>query len=543
MISICHNTIDQASLDGIRHFVERFGIPVEINPPGKSDIVISYGNCARGGDFTIRVAEHLIRDEFCGEVLSRSGSAFICEVPENIDVSDEIIAYYQKNADYFPCIARKAKEVHIGVDIFRETGSILSGHLEGIHASLEKETKRKIATRPSMDFLEFLLFDSILAGCRELNIPLVQKSFWPDAKPFAVCLTHDVDELMKTYQWISRPFRYLSRRDIAGVKNQVSSLAEKIRGFEPYYTYDDIIQIEQNMGAKSTYYILKESGKANLRSKTTWYLYGRNRSLKNPKVKKLIRQLRENGDEVAVHGSYFSFNDPKLLKEEVRELGELTQEEILGTRQHNLNLEIPSTWRFQEDAGLKYDASLGFHEMPGFRWGTSFPFHPVIPGRPDPILEIPLIIMDICLESSKAPERDCLRIAEEVLRFNGALTLLWHPPVFNEREYPGLRTTYISLTNYCKDRGAWIARACELYKWIDQRNVRSFQTTFDPDGKVLHIFADGNETEQYFTLYLPVGMTCSIPSGNAKIIKNAGNIVFIKTLLSGNDGEVTVKLT
>ena len=142
------------------------------------------------------------------------------------------------------------------------------------------------------------------------QIPLVQKSYWPDGKKFAVCLTHDVDEIKKTYQWISRPIRFLAREIFRDLKVRFIPSYKKSKEIEPYYTYDDIISIEHDLGVKSTYFILKESGNASLFSKKTWYLYGRNRSLKSPEMRALIQRLAENGDEVAIHGSYFSYKDP-----------------------------------------------------------------------------------------------------------------------------------------------------------------------------------------------------------------------------------------
>ena len=250
-------------------------------------------------------------------------------------------------------------------------------------------------------FLKIFYLTQFLLACRENQIPLVQKSYWPEGKKFAVCLTHDVDEIKKTYQWITRPIRYLARGDFPGLKGQINSFIQKIKGIEPYYTYDDIIRIEQDLGVKSTYFILKESGNASLFSKKTWYLYGRNRSLQSPEMRALIQRLQSNGDEVAIHGSYFSYKDPVLLKDETRELEQLINEKVIGTRQHNLNLEVPATWNHQVSAGLKYDTTLGFKDTIGFRWGTSFPFFPNTGEGPLPLLEIPLIIMDICLESSE----------------------------------------------------------------------------------------------------------------------------------------------
>ena len=110
-----------------------------------------------------------------------------------------------------PVSPEKMHGISIGIDIFRETGYLLSGHLDAIRHSLDSSTKQELASKPVVDFLETLLFNAILTGCQERDIPLVQKSSWPEGKKFAVCLTHDIDEIKKTYQWISHPGRCLSQ--------------------------------------------------------------------------------------------------------------------------------------------------------------------------------------------------------------------------------------------------------------------------------------------------------------------------------------------
>jgi hypothetical protein len=539
MISLYHQSEDRFSLYGIHHFIEKFGILIEINKPSRSGIVIEYGNKA-SGDFVISVTENEIKNTMCGEIVTDSEKIPLCEIPRDTGSGTEIIAYFEDGAARYPCITRTEQGFTIGIDIFKESGYLLSGHLDAVRPSLDQSTQKELASKPVVDFLENLLFDAILAGCRVRNIPLVQKSSWPEGKKFAVCLTHDIDEIKKTYQWFSRPLRFLTRRNFSGFKGQINSFIQKIRGKEPYYTYNDIMGIERDLGVKSTYFILKESGKASLFSKKTWYLYGRNRSLQSPEIRALIQRLTVHGDEVAIHGSYFSYKDPQLLDQETRELEQLLHEKVLGTRQHNLNLEVPKTWEYQASAGLKYDTTLGFKDTIGFKWGTSFPFFPFTEEGQLPLLEIPLTIMDICLESSKNKVSDCIRIADEVERYNGVLTLLWHPPIFNTLEYPDPRDIYIKINKHCKERGAWIARARDIYEWLSQRNQNRFTSDYVPVTKTCTIVSIPPEQDHFFTLYLPLHSDCSILSGNADIIKKEGDRVFIKTHKLKNNSKVIV---
>ena len=57
---------------------------------------------------------------------------------------------------------------------------------------------------------------------------------------FAVCLTHDVDELRKKYQYVTRSVRFLKCGNIRGIKNEILSLFEKLRGREPYWTFEEL---------------------------------------------------------------------------------------------------------------------------------------------------------------------------------------------------------------------------------------------------------------------------------------------------------------
>lgn len=526
MISLYYKTEDRFSEYGIRHFIEKFGIPVQINQPSQSGIVIAYGSHV-SGDFVIHIEENEIQNDICGEVTTPDDKIFICETPRDTGPGEEVIAHFEHDSARYPCVVRNKDGFHIGIDIFRETGWILAGHLDSIRPGLGGAVKKEIASQPCVDFFENILFKAILDGCCERHYPLVQKSYWPEGKTFAVCLTHDVDEIKKTYQWISRPLRYLFRRDLSGFKGQIRSFLQKIRGIEPYYTYDDIIRIEQQLGAKSTYFILKETGNASLFSKKTWFLYGRNRSLQSSDMQELIRKLLANGDEVAIHGSYFSFRDPVLLKSEVQELGEIIHNPVIGTRQHNLNLDIPDTWFYHVAAGLGYDTTLGFKDTIGFRWGTSFPFFPNIQEKPLPLLEIPLTIMDICLESSQSRESDCLRITDEVRRYNGVLNLLWHPPIFNTLEYPGARQIYLSITGYSRTMDAWITRARDIFEWLTLRNRQSFSYNFE--NPICTIIPSATGGQQFFTLYLPSDPEGEIRVKNAEVIRKKGRCLYIRT--------------
>ena len=153
------------------------------------------------------------------------------------------------------------------------------------------------------------------------------------------------------------------------------------------------------------------------------------------------------------------------------ELEEVLEAKVYGIRQHNLNLDIPNTWKLHEKIGLEYDTTLGFNEFVGFRWGTCFPFYPLDreTAKPLSLLEIPLIIEDIALFSYNNPWEVCMDIINTVEKYNGVLTILWHHSVFNDIEYPRWREVYEKIIKVCKEKNAWVTNAYEVAKWWKKR--------------------------------------------------------------------------
>jgi len=306
---------------------------------------------------------------------------------------------------------------------------------------------------------------AIMIVKKRYEISPTQKIAWPSGRRFALCLTHDVDELQKTYQYVTNSIRSIKRGDIRGLKREFLSFFRKIRGEEPYWTFENTMNLERKLDVKSTFFILNESGKVRLFDRNTWRHYGRRYDITDKKVAEMIRALHSEGWEIGLHGSFYSYKNIDLLKKEKETLEKVLDAEVKGIRQHNLNLEIPHTWRIHEKLGFEYDTSLGFNHRVGFGGGTCFPFHPVDGGRPLKLLEIPLAIEDVALFRYEKPWEVCMKMIEEVEEKGGVLTVLWHHSVFNELEFPGWADMYEKLIRVCKEKGAWITTAGEIAKW------------------------------------------------------------------------------
>jgi len=469
MISIYYNTKDPHRNYGISHFLQKYGL---LSADNESEINMIYGDYDDLKDrskFNIQIVENDMHDAYgyLKDGRKKEEKAPLFEKPVKCE-GGKVLAVFVDESGEYPCIILKEKMIIVGFDIFNEVGYMLSGYLERFWEAEDDEHKQ-LARIPVVDYYEKILFECIMIAFHELKIPLKYKPFWPDGKKFAVCLTHDVDRVHKSYQYITHFVRNIGRGDFRSAMNQITSVARKLHGDEPYWNFDRIMEIERNLGVKSTFFFLNERKKACIFSPNEWKLYRGRYDIKDKRIVEMIKKLDAEGWEIGVHGSYNSYRDFDMMKEEKETLEEILGKSVHGISQHYCNLEIPSTWEYHEKLGFSYDASLGFVTDIGFRWGTCHPFHPFNPenGRILSLWELPITIMDnACAYKSW---QDIMEIINTVERYNGLLLLRWHQSVFNEREFPGRSKIYERIIKECIKRGAWITNAYNIANWLTER--------------------------------------------------------------------------
>lgn len=278
-----------------------------------------------------------------------------------------------------------------------------------------------------------------------------------DNYEFALCLTHDVDRPFKTFQG---PYYALKDLDPSHLRSLLSS-------HQPYWQFEEIMDLEDDMGVRSTFFFLNEQHLfrdmhfVDWFNPKNWKLFLGRYDITEKEIVQTMKELRNGGWEIGLHGSYESFDDRQRLSKEKSTLEGLLNQEITGCRQHYLNLQCPTTWKYQRDVGLKYDASLGSVDNSGFEHGydTLTPFD-------DDFVVFPLTAMEISvmgdeLEASKKRLKKLLREAAE----NAAvMTILWHPKYFNETEFPGYREAYKFVVTEADKMGAWIGPCGSYYQ-------------------------------------------------------------------------------
>tara|TARA_B100001142_G_C14242323_1_gene619911 strand:- start:58 stop:975 length:918 start_codon:yes stop_codon:yes gene_type:complete len=283
---------------------------------------------------------------------------------------------------------------------------------------------------------------------------------WPNKSKFAICLTHDVDRIKKTYQYLTSTFKKKSLRPL------IDYFKDKE---EPYWQFEKIMDIEKSYNVKSTFFFLNESINFRLLDRFNWPLSLGRYNIMDAKVQKIIRTLDEGGWEIGLHGSIKSFNNIKLLSKEKKILETIIGHEISGIRQHWLNLEIPETWNIHRKLGLNYDTSFGHKYDVGFK---DQQFHPFSPFGDD-FLVFPLSIMDsyVFKKHTNYDEalEEVLRLIYEVKNKGGLLTILWHQRVFNENDFPNYSKLYKNIIEEGMKNEAWFATCKEVYNYLHDR--------------------------------------------------------------------------
>lgn len=281
-----------------------------------------------------------------------------------------------------------------------------------------------------------------------------------------VCLSHDVDRVRKTYQYVTKTGKAL----LKGQFGRAWKMLKKGFGAQsPYWGFDTVIDIENKYGVKSTFFFLEESAKVKLLKLKSFKIALGRYHVNEPKVAEMMLYLDENGWEIGLHGSYYSYNNVALLKREKKAIEDVLRHEIIGIRQHYLNWD-ERTWGCQKEAGFKYDSTLGYTRAIGYKEDNVAPFYPC---KGTDFCEIPLVIMDSCFEDDKDRWEKLEQIIAQAEKENGIIVINFHTNNFDEVEFPAYKRNYVRLIETLKERGAEFMTMGEAYEKIKGGKTRN----------------------------------------------------------------------
>jgi hypothetical protein len=274
----------------------------------------------------------------------------------------------------------------------------------------------------------------------------VRKARWPNAAPFAVCLTHDVDNIERPIEHILKVQDRFSKADLEKAKRGKLSL------------YDNIEMIGEKEGAEGF--------------RSSFYFLSANYPLE--RVRATARRLHAKGWEIGLHGDFGTHDSEAEMRRAVERLTEGIGIRPRGLREHYLKFDFQKSWRVMEDTGFDYDTTVGNNDKLGFKLGLATPFHPPdAAGMPMRLLELPLSLMDTTLWGylKKGEEEgfdDVMRSIRMVEEVEGLFTLLWHQESVRMK---GGRIYWRILKELGRRKGLFVGSGAEVARWWRARAV------------------------------------------------------------------------
>lgn len=355
-------------------------------------------------------------------------------------------------------------------DLLKSAFYLLSGYQE--YGSNDKDSLGRFAYESSLqhklgiinrplvnEYFEFI-HQGILLYCSEHNIEYTKPKPFKDPVFF---LTHDVDRIDKyTFHTIKGKLKR---------KKLKTAFVWFLRWVNPFYkknprwSYDYLCELEKKREIRSTFFFLNRG----VKHIDSYY------SFKEERIRNLIARIEKMGSEIGLHGSIRTEIDLDVMQDNLRNLNEISAYPIRANRQHRLLFKMPQTMVNLEICGFVYDTSLGFAAHEGFRNSYCLPFK-LFNFENDKMInvwEIPMNIMDVSLfdyrKLNYREAKECIiDIITKVKKYNGVLTLLFHPETFDEEERPGITKFYESILDLISNHNFQVLLPMEF---LEQMNL------------------------------------------------------------------------
>lgn len=277
---------------------------------------------------------------------------------------------------------------------------------------------------------------------------------YPFNKNFAICLTHDIDNIYPSLKY--KGYSLLKLIAKTKLKQGYDIFLNKEN---PYWCFRDIIKLEEKYNALSSFYFMADNSIYNILD-----------------LKEEICFINDKKFEIGLHGGYDTYiNESKMLKEK-HLLEDIVDNKIIGYRNHFVRFEVPLTWKLLEKCGFKYDTTFAYADMIGFRNGMCHPFYPCsVDGKTMNILEIPFNIMDGTLRNYMRLDTDksfilCKKLIDTVAELNGVLTIIWHNNYFDDTYSEKWKGLYKKILDYAYGKKAWFTSCKNIYEWYNENN-------------------------------------------------------------------------
>jgi hypothetical protein len=442
------------------NLIDNNNIEIEVK---ENNLFISYGYLNKRNHLK---QIHIYASDFFGENYLKSSS-----LPQiQLDKYKDVPVLYSSNDCIDDYVKKSANIIETNIDLIASSFFMLTRYEEMVNTTVDRYErfpalesfafKNDFLGRPIVnDYIE-LLWEWIHELCPDTERKLPWKH-----KDFAVCLSHDIDNVRR---YKKNPPLGAIRRSLKN--GDLNTAVTRLKDYtttklmlknDPYIdATHEMINMEKSYNFNSSFYFMSDNQRYSLKEKA---------------VQVLIKNLQSNDFEIGAHPSISASLDEIVMVNEKAKLEGATGISIIGGRQHYLRFKIPFYWRILEVAKLEYDNSLTFADYEGFRCGICFPYKPfdLLDNREIDLWIIPLTIMDVTLESYRKLSAQkaldvMISLSKIVKKYGGILSLLWHNSHYCSLYFPGWEVVYSEFCKYLSNQNTIVGSCSSILElWVN----------------------------------------------------------------------------
>lgn len=343
-----------------------------------------------------------------------------------------------------PHIEKIENTIVCHADLIASTYFLISRYEEYINPNKNRDTHGRYIGKQSIPAKANFIHRPIVEEYGELLKKLLQQTnitLSPIPQQINhIYLTHDVDSITN-YRRL-RGFLGGTYRSIVKRTESLTTILKSLFNInhDPAYTFPWILQQDNQLPEATQIYFIKATHNAKGFDRPTYNLIGKNFI----HLKKEILKSSPNAI-FGLHASYRSGNTPDIIVEEQKLLQyAIENQRITTSRHHYLRSLQPNDMDTLIDARITDDYTMGYADIAGFRLGTCRAVRFINPStRKLTTLTLhPLTIMDCTLSESHYMNLNYNQalsysqsLINEIQKYNGDLSLLWHNTRFTNDNY------------------------------------------------------------------------------------------------------------
>jgi peptidoglycan/xylan/chitin deacetylase (PgdA/CDA1 family) len=358
-----------------------------------------------------------------------------------------------------PLLLLSENKAIISADIISAAFYLLSGWQEYFSSERDRHGRFPYAAsvQQKYDFVALPVvnyyFDVLRAAAEHVSgQPLLPRRWGSQKADFAAFISHDIDNLRSAWK---APAKTAMQQRKFGLFGQ--SLWQHLTQPDAWNNLEAVAAEVAQYGAKSTFFILPSHQPAANGTPNADYALTEN-------LVNRLRKLFGQGYHLGLHVPIGEAASAAALTQKLRAgLGYGLAYTAGGVRFHYLCWEPRQTPAVLDKTDVAFDSTLGFAEHFGFRHSYCHPFFPFnfATGQEVDFWEFPLTVMDTTLRHPAylqlAPEAvlPALRpVFEEVKKFGGLLSLLWHNENFDPANHYNGPRQFHEIMAYLQQQGA-----------------------------------------------------------------------------------------